>query len=789
MAFFFQLCYRNNPERTLWRFWRHPRPAMKSRWNPDLTSVYRSPFTVQLLLLFLLVGSAFPLQAPPPTSGFTVDISRREQSRSFYNALYPASEGVPPGWNGDLATCTAGTTSDSFKAAITLRINYFRAMAGVPATITFSDLYSVKSQQAALMMSRNNALNHKPPTTWFCYSAAGYEAAGKSNLALGAGGAEAIAGSMMDYGAGNSAAGHRRWLLYPQTLFMGSGDIPATTGYPAASSLWVTDDNYGAARPTTREEFVAWPPPGFVPYDTVFPRWSFAYPGADFSGSGVAMTRNGISLPVRLEPIAANVGENTLVWVPDSLVTTTAATFPRPTADTPYTVTVSNVKIGGISRSFTYSVTLFDPQIPGADEVSAVIAGPAAPPVALASSYTVTAVPTAESYQWRSAGISPFTGAYNAENGMVGITTLLSSGYSPIAGGVSASGSASYHLASPGSATVNPTDQVLTLDRTFLAGPSSKLRFQSRLGWASANQKGVVELSADGGSTWQQLFSQAGSGGAGETGFTLRTLDLSAYAERIITLRFAYRLTSGSYYPQTDPGAGWCLDDIAPDLLWEVTGDTLSPVTATPSFDFTPPTVGNYALLARPLLYGAYPLEWGAVFRISALEPSQLSLSLTGSGGGTVTSDPPGISCPHGDCVKKFPTGSPVLLLATSDSDSLFGGWTGGGCSGGERCSVPLSSATAVISRFDYVQPLRVPLATSVEFSSLPLAYGAVPDGGSILARTFTFPGNLLLDKDKLLFLRGGYDTSFAHASGISVLNGQLTLSRGSLVASGIIIR
>ena len=40
-----------------------------------------------------------------------------------------------------------------------------------------------------------------------------------------------------------------------------------------------------------RDGFVAWPPPGFVPYQTVYPRWSFVLRGADFTNATVTMQR------------------------------------------------------------------------------------------------------------------------------------------------------------------------------------------------------------------------------------------------------------------------------------------------------------------------------------------------------------------------------------------------------------------------------------------------------------------------------------------------------------------
>lgn len=753
------------------------------------------------------------LQATPQATGFTVTTTSREQSRNFFNALYPASDNVPIGWTGNLAACSAGTTADPFKEAVQLRINYFRAMAGVPAAITFSDIFSAKSQQAALMMSKNNELSHDPPHNWPCYTADGDEAAGKSNLALGFFGAGAISGYVLDHGGNNSAAGHRRWLLYPQTQLMGTGDIPGASGHYAANSLWVSDSNSGNPRPVTRDDFVAWPPPGYVPYQVVYPRWSLSYQGADFRSATVTMIRDGASLPVRLEQLKPDygspsmIGENTLVWIPDNMDTNSTDSFPRPAADAPYTVTVGNVLIGGAPRSFSYTVTLFDPETPGPDHVSTIVSGPTSPYAGHATTYTITPVPDADSYQWRSATTPPFTGSYDAESGLAGITATVSANYyNPISMDISASGAASYHMAHPTTATGNPTDQILTLDRTFLAGPSSKLRFQSRLTIASPNQKAMVEVSTDNGATWSGIFEQPGiavdNNGDGyldnvenvEQVFTARTLDLSAYAEKPIRVRFAYRV-DGFYLPQTDPQYGvyyfgWYLDDITFVDTRELSGTTASPTIPTPSLDFSPPAEGDYILQARALLYGKYPLEWGPVLRVTAVGASPFSLTVSVTGNGTVTSDPTGISCPYGDCAKLFPAGKPVLLMATPDATNyLFGGWSGGGCGGIGDCSVPMTTATSVTARFDYVQPIRVPLATPTDYSSLTLAYGAVPDGGSIMARAFIFPENLVLNVNKRVFLRGGYNTGFSGTIGSSVLNGRLTVSQGSLVVAGLVIR
>src|ERR1051325_4119246 len=193
-------------------------------------------------------------------------ITNREMVRQFFNLVHAASDNVPMDWSGSYVGCGPGTNSDVYLQAVVRRLNSFRAMAGVPAWIAFSNEYTRKAQLGALMMGANTNIDHFPPPSWLCYTADVAEAARNSNLALGNAGPDAIDALIRDNGGNNAAGGHRRWMLYPQTQKMGSGNVPDTDTNPAASVLWVFDTHTFEARPGTRESFVAWPPPGYVPY-------------------------------------------------------------------------------------------------------------------------------------------------------------------------------------------------------------------------------------------------------------------------------------------------------------------------------------------------------------------------------------------------------------------------------------------------------------------------------------------------------------------------------------------
>jgi len=285
-----------------------------------------------------------------------INPANRQESLDFFNQVYLSSEGIDSGWTGDHESCDPGQISAEFMQAVEQRINYFRSMAGVPGTIQLDDSYSSKAQQAALMMSVNGQLSHNPPPSWKCYTAEGAEAAGSSNLALGAYGPQAINLFMYDPGAGNYFVGHRRWILYPQTQSMGTGDIPPVGNYWSSNALRVFDQNMWGPRPQTREAYVAWPPTGYVPYQVVFPRWSFAYDEADFSTATVEMNSDGQPITVLVKSVVNGYGENTLVWEPQ------VDFGAPPPADTTYEVTISNVMISGMAHDFSYQVILFDPE-------------------------------------------------------------------------------------------------------------------------------------------------------------------------------------------------------------------------------------------------------------------------------------------------------------------------------------------------------------------------------------------------------------------------------------------
>jgi fibronectin type 3 domain-containing protein len=76
-----------------------------------------------------------------------------------------------------------------------------------------------------------------------------------------------------------------------------------------------------------------------------------------------------------------------------------------------------------------------------------------------------------------------------------------------------------------------------------------------------------------------------------------------------------------------------------------------------------------------------------------------VTVAKTGTGAGTVTSTPAGITC-GADCSEPYVTGTLVTLSATPTTGSTFSGWSGGGCSGTAACSLAGNSAVTVTATF-----------------------------------------------------------------------------------------
>ena len=87
--------------------------------------------------------------ASGPAGGGLPPVNRTSRPAvvDFFNSVYSAALAVPTGWTGSVAGCNAGTTSAAYTSATLDMVNYFRAMTGLPASVTHEAVKDGKSSR------------------------------------------------------------------------------------------------------------------------------------------------------------------------------------------------------------------------------------------------------------------------------------------------------------------------------------------------------------------------------------------------------------------------------------------------------------------------------------------------------------------------------------------------------------------------------------------------------------------------------------------------------------------
>lgn len=148
---------------------------------------------------------------------------------------------------------------------------------------------------------------------------------------------------------------------------------------------------------------------------------------------------------------------------------------------------------------------------------------------------------------------------------------------------------------------------------------------------------------------------------------------------------------AGKYVLYLPPG----YDSAAMDGTSNYWGTTDESVIASRIYDRNDDITVAAVIPYNPILNAA-PAE------VPAEPRNSLSVMKSGTGSGSVTSQPSGIAC-GSTCVADFAMSETVTLTATPEAGSEFAGWSGA-CTGSAACSVSMEEARTVTARFDLEQ-------------------------------------------------------------------------------------
>jgi uncharacterized protein YkwD len=314
-----------------------PRPALRAAVPLGATA-----------LAGLLLGPTPVAGAADDAQGVVVPVGAvtRDEAIDAYDVVQDGAR-VPAGWTGSTDSCAVGTESAASTAATLDSVNAMRSLVGA-APVTLDATLNRKALAAALMMRAQGDLSHSPGPEWRCWSADGAEAAGSSNLFLGASGARAVEGFVDDEGIGS--LGHRRWVLNPEARTFGTG----STG--SSNALWV----FGPGSVTVPDRTaVAWPPAGWVAAPWLFADWSVEIVEADVAG----LSRAQVAVTIDGRPVTVTgVREVERAFGPGSTLSwRVPAAGDLPAGDHAVTVSVSGLVVDGDAGPITWSTRVADP--------------------------------------------------------------------------------------------------------------------------------------------------------------------------------------------------------------------------------------------------------------------------------------------------------------------------------------------------------------------------------------------------------------------------------------------
>ena len=378
------------------------------------------------------------------------------------------------------------------------------------------------------------------------------------------------AGFEVDWGPGTdgmqAGRGHRANIHSPLFREIGVGVTLGSNGvYPnSVGPLLVTQDfGTSTANPTLAT--------GVAYYD--LNANNFYDIGEGISGLTVNVSGTGVT-----QYCTTAIGGGWVVPIPTT-ATTRTVTFSGLNMNQNVNLVVAAAKNAKADLQLTYA----PPTITSSASVSA----------GISHTLAFTAIGGATSYKWNRWNLTdaPDESCDNTAN----VTTSTTGGYAVHSTSIKQQGDASWHLENPTGA-----NQSIQLNSLYYGQSTPSLVFSSRIAAATTAEFFKVQVKEEGGSTWQDVFSHAGTNGYGESTFTQHSATFGSMTGKAFRVRFLLNST-GSYY-QTGSGNtfGWFIDAITFTGTSTLGNNVMQTLTVT-NGSFTP-SAGTYLMSVTPVI-------------------------------------------------------------------------------------------------------------------------------------------------------------------------------------------
>jgi hypothetical protein len=309
--------------------------------------------TTILLITICIISNSFSQQS----KGLT-----KEKTIELYKKMYLSSEISYIPWNGDIDECESGTLDTSIYRKVENRVNFFRIVNGL-SLVKIDTQFNKEAQDAALLIKANDKISHNPSSTMKCYSESASIGCMKSCLEFNDfknfPATAFITGFIEEYGERNYFVGHRRWILYTRLKTFGYG---ATNN----SEALLTADGVSKDTIPNQPGYIAYPWNGYVPFNLIFPKWSFSIPEnkqVDFTNTTITMTdSSGNNIQLERLMDYDKYLDHTITWSVTGIFNNDDTSSGQNVLEgigylnKKIKVHISNVKVGGKIKNYDYVV-------------------------------------------------------------------------------------------------------------------------------------------------------------------------------------------------------------------------------------------------------------------------------------------------------------------------------------------------------------------------------------------------------------------------------------------------